>query len=206
MITVLLADDHFFARIGIAAAVNSEPDLRVIAEAANGCEAVQLAAEHQPDIIILDGQMPGLNGIEAAQQILMQKSSAKVLIFSIDHTDQSLNRAVDAGVKGYLPKSADCSTLIAAIRNLAIGRTCFTEEGQRMIFQRRMHGSLSPREIEVLEQAAQGLSNKQIGEHLGIAEGTVKIHMANALAKLDAPDRTRAVTMAMQRGILRLKA
>ena len=202
-IRVLVVDDHFFTRMGLAAALNLESDMGVVAEAGCGRDAINLFAEHQPDVAVVDGQLPDMHGIDVAKEIMRRHQSARLLIFSVEETEEDIHRAVNAGVRGYLPKSAPRLELLSAVRTVAAGRRFFPQPVLGKLHQRRSHVSLSARETEVLKARAQGLPNKLIASELGVSTETVKTFVARILEKLDAEDRVQAVMIALDRGLLR---
>ena len=203
-IRLLLVDDHFIVRMGLAGSLNQEPDMQVIAEAADAAEALALFTKHLPDVTLMDGRLPDLHGTEAIARIRITAPEAHVILLSIDETEEDIARALAAGVQGYLPKSIARAELLAAIRAVHRGETYFPEAIAQRIVARDERTALSERELEVLRLVAQGLANKQIAAALGIAEITAKIHVSRILEKLGAPDRTRATTIAIERGLIRL--
>lgn len=204
-IRVLLVDDHFFTRMGLAAALSLESDITVVAQASNGRQAIEAFAECLPDVAILDGQLPDLHGIDVARQIVSQHAGAKLLLFSAEETEESIHRAVRAGVNGYLGKGARRGTLLEAIRALAMGHRYFPASIQAKLQAHHARSELSAREMEVLRHIARGLANKEIAEAMGISNETVKTHVARLMDKLGVQDRSRALMVAMERGILRIE-
>lgn len=202
-IRILVVDDHFFARLGVSAALNLESDMGVVAEATSGREAIDLFEKHRPDVAVLDGQLPDMHGTEVAREIVRRFDFARLLIFSVEETEEDIHRAVAAGVRGYLPKSAARPELVSAVRTIAAGRRFFPQPVLGKLQQRRTHVSLSAREIAVLQEMARGLPNKLIALQLGISTETVKTFIGRILEKLDAEDRTQAVMIALDRGLLR---
>ncbi len=202
-IRVLIVDDHFFTRIGLAAALNLEADMGVVAEADCGREAIALYDKLRPDVTVLDGQLPDMHGTEVARQIRGRFADARLIVFSVDETEEDVHRALEAGVSGYLPKSAPRPQFINGVRAVAAGRRFFPEPIREKIQQRRAHALLSDREFEVVRAMARGLPNKLIAAELGISPETVKTFAARIMEKLGVEDRTQAVLEAMKRGILR---
>ena len=202
-IRVLLADDHFFTRMGLHRLLSIESDLTVVAEAENGVQAVDLYRQHLPDVVILDGSMPQMNGAEAAREIVASEGPGRVVLFSVEETEEDIFRAVDAGVLAYLPKSTPREELLKAVRRVAGGRRYMPTAVQERLRNRSTMASLSEREIEVLKAVAEGHANKVIAMDLGISVETVKTHLARSLGKLGAQDRTDAVVRAIRRGILK---
>jgi two-component system NarL family response regulator len=205
-IRILVVDDHFFTRLGLSAAFNQENDMGVVAEAANGRDAINLFEEHKPDVAILDGQLPDMHGTEVAKEIVRRFEFARLLIFSVEETEEDIHRAVTAGVRGYLPKHTPRPELVSAVRTVAAGRRFFPQRVLGKLHQRRNHVSLSGRELEVLQAMGQGLPNKMIADKLAISTETVKTFVARILEKLDVEDRTQAVMVALDRGLLRHKS
>ncbi len=204
-IRVLLADDHYFIRFGIATAVAMHADMRVVAEATNGAQAIEMFALHAPDVTILDGSLPDMHGVEVTQRIRARRADARVLLFSVEEREENIYRAVHAGVSGYLPKSAAGSEVIDAIRTIASGGRVFPEEVRRKLHERETHVTPSTRELEVLRLLAEGLPNKIIADRLSVSTETVKTHVARILEKFGARDRMQAVMAAIERGLLRAR-
>ncbi len=203
-IRILLVDDHFMVRMGLTGALGREADLEVVGEAATGAEGLRLFGELQPDVTLMDGMLPDLHGCEVTRRILEAHPEARVIMVSINETPEDIHRAVEAGVWGYLSKASEKQEIVRGIRAVAAGERFFPAEIARKLAERNLHTTLSAREIDVLRQVAQGRSNKEIATLLGLSEVTVKTHLTHILQKFGAPDRTRAVTMALERGILRL--
>jgi DNA-binding NarL/FixJ family response regulator len=202
-IRILSVDDHPLVRDGIAFAIKAESDMQVVAEAATGEEAVTAYRHHLPDVTIMDLRLPGsLNGIDALQAIRTEFPAARVIVITTYSGDVLAARALRAGAAGYLLKAALRKELIATIRQVHAGRKCIPQEVAAGLAQHVNSDMLSPREVQVLRNVAAGYSNKVIGIGLGISEDTVKGHMRNILFKLDANDRSHAVTIAMRRGFL----
>ncbi len=202
-IRIVCADDHPLVRKGLAAIIAQEPDLELVAEAQNGREAVELYRRHRPDVLLMDLRMPELDGIAATRTILAEDPAAKILALTSYDGDQDLFQALAAGVRGYLLKETLHVEIIDAIRSVQAGRKLVPSD-LGPATEPALRSALTPREIEVLKHIAQGLSNKEIGTLLGTAAGTVKIHVQNILEKLQAADRTQAVTIALRRGIVHL--
>lgn len=203
-IRILLADDHFIVRMGLAGSLNQEPDMEVVAEASDGAEAVRLFSSHLPDVTLMDGRLPDIHGTEAISQIRATNPDAKIILLSIDETEEDIARATKAGIQGYLPKSILRPELLEAIRVVSKGGTYFPSSIKERAAQRDTRKALTDREIQILDLVAKGLANKQIADQLGIAEVTVKVRVSHILEKLGAPDRTRATTLAIQLGILKV--
>lgn len=203
-IRVLCVDDHPLVRKGIASILANEKDMRLVAEGGNGRDAVELYRAHRPDVILMDLRMPGTDGIEATKAILRESPEARIIALTSYAGDDDIYRALDAGVRGYLLKESAHTEVLRAIRLVHSGKRLDpSDDGRPDAGTRR--GPLTPREMEVLGFVAQGLSNREIGDRIGAAGGTVKIHLQNILSKLGAADRTHAVAIAIQKGILRLQ-
>lgn len=203
-IRLLVVDDHFVVRIGLTSALNLEPDLEVVAEATDGREAVETYERHRPDVVVMDYQLPQMNGAEATTAIRSRFPDAKVLILSVYKAEEDVHRAVQAGAAGYLPKSSGPEELLEAIRTVYNGRRYFPTAINAALEARAGRSELSDREREVLEMLVRGRSNKEIGIALGISENTVKVHATRVFEKLGVADRLEAVTAAIQRGIVHI--
>lgn len=204
MIRVLVVDDHPLMREGIAAVIAGQDDMRLIGEASDGAEAVAAYAALHPDVVLMDLRMPGMDGIEAIAAIRAVSPRARIVVLTTYRGDVQVTRALLAGASGYLLKSSLRRELLDTIRDVHAGRRRVPAEIAAGIAEHLSDESLSPREIEVLRSVAAGNANKRIAAELGISEETVKAHMKNILAKLDARDRTHAVTIAIRRGIIEL--
>jgi len=204
MIRILAADDHPLLRKGIAALVNGEPDMKLIAEASSGEDAVEKFRLHRPDVTLMDLQMPGLNGIEALNRILGEFPSARIIVLTTYQGDAQVTGALRAGARAYLLKANVHLELLEAIRTVHEGRKRIPPEIASELAEHATEDALSYREIEVLRLIAAGNSNKLIADRLSIGEGTVKTHITNILSKLSASDRTHAVTIGLKRGIIEL--
>ncbi len=203
MIRILSADDHPLLRKGIAAVVNAEPDMKLVAEASNGEEAIEKYRIHRPDVTLLDLQMPGLNGIEAMNRILAEFPDARIIVLTTYSGDAQVLRALRAGARAYLLKGHD-RELLETIHLVMDGRKRIPPEVAAELAEHATDDELSEREIEVLRLIATGNSNKQIADLLFIAEATVKSRITNILSKLNASDRAHAVTIGLKRGIIDL--
>ena len=201
---VLLVDDHALLRTGVANIINQEPDLRVVAEAGNGEEAIAAYERHQPDVTLLDLRMPGMGGVEAAVVIRSEFPGAKMIALTTYGGDEDIRRALAAGVQAYLTKDVLHDELLKAIRAVNGGQTYLPAAVAASLAAQLPRPDLSAREVQVLALIVRGLANKQIAFTLGIAEHTVKNHVKNILSKLGVQDRTQAATAAIQRGIIHL--
>ncbi len=204
MIGVLSVDDHPLLREGIAALVNAESDMKLVAEAVNGQEAIEKYRLHRPDVTLMDLQMPALNGIEAIIGIRNEFPNARIIVLTTYAGDVQVVRALKAGARGYVLKGHVCRELLDTIRAVHAGQKRIPPEVAAELADHAADDGLSSREIDVLRLIAAGNANKQIAGRLGIAEETVKSHITNILAKLGANDRTHAVTTALKRGIIEL--
>ncbi len=202
VIRVLAVDDHAVVRDGLAFSIQSEPDMEVVAQAATGQEAIEMFRLHRPDVTLMDLQMPGMNGIDAMLVIKEEFPSARIVVITTYSGDVQAARALKAGAAGYLLKGTMRKELADTIRRVHAGQRRIPYEVAAGIAEHVNSDSLTAREIEVLRNVAAGRSNKRIGDSLGISEETVKGHMRNILSKLEANDRTHAVTIAMKRGFL----
>jgi len=203
-IRVMCVDDHPLVRKGLASIIGNEPDMQLVAEASDGRAAVEQFRQHRPDVTLMDLRMPEMDGIAAVKAIRAEFPDARLIALTSFDGDQEIYRALEAGVKGYLLKEMVHTEVLQAIRAVHAGKRLMSQEVADRLNQYFEQGSLTPREIEVLTLVAKGLANKEIATRLGKAEGTVKIHVQNILAKLHATDRTHAVTIALQRGIIYL--
>ena len=203
-IRILVAEDHLVARVGVSTIVNMQPDMTVVAEAANGQQAVDLFRQHQPDVTLLDLRMPGMGGVEAATAIRAAHPGARMIALTTYGGDEDIRRALAAGVQAYLTKDVLHDELLKAIRAVHAGQTYLPAAVAASLAAQLPRPDLSAREIQVLELIVRGLANKQIAYALSIAEHTVKNHVKNILSKLGVQDRTQAATAAIQRGIIHL--
>jgi len=203
-IRILVVDDHFVVRMGLISLVNTEPDMEVVGEAADGAEAVIKFAQLNPDLVLMDLRMPGMDGIRATTEIRTKHPEARVLMLTTYDGDTDIHRAVQAGAQGYVLKNSTGDKLIPALRAVAAGQKWIPKEIASRLAARNLFEHLTPRELQVLQEMAKGLANKEIGDVLKITEHTVKDHLKNILGKLRVADRTEAVTVAIQRGIIQL--
>jgi DNA-binding NarL/FixJ family response regulator len=203
-IRILIADDHYIVRIGLVALVNTEPDMEVVAEAGDGAQALELFAKHTPDLALLDLRMPIKTGVEAAIEIRRQFSGACILMLTAFDGDEDIHKALQAGAQGYVLKSSPGEKLLPALRAVAAGQRWIPNEVANRLASRSAFEQLTPREVQVLNQLAKGLANKEIADVLSISEHTTKDYLKSILAKLRVSDRTEAVTAALQRGIIHL--
>ncbi len=204
-IRVLVVDDHPIVREGIVSIVTSAHDIEVVGQAANGAEALQLLGQIEADVVLMDLRMPVMGGVAATARIHSEFPGVTVVVLTTYETDEDILSAIEAGATGYLLKAAPKDELIAGVRAAADGQVALAPSVAEMLVARvRVPAAprLTPREIEVLRLVSDGLSNTQIASRLFISEATVKTHLLRLFEKLDVNDRTRAVTLAMERGIL----
>jgi DNA-binding NarL/FixJ family response regulator len=203
-IRILVVDDHAMIRLGLIGALTSEPGMEVVGQARNGREAIELHAKLSPDITLMDGILPDMHGVEATREILAKRPSSKVILISINETAEDIRRALEAGVRGYVPKSCEQDTIVEAIRSVASGKDFLPPELARRLAERNAIVGLSNREVEVLRLIAKGRSNKEIAADLALSADTVKTHITHLMRKLGAADRAHAVTLAIEQGFLRI--
>jgi len=204
-IRVLAVDDHPLIRAGVVAFLATEPDLQVVAEAANGEAALEQYRELRPDIVLMDLSMPVMDGLSATRAILDEFPDASVIVLTTYDGDEDIHRALDAGARGYLLKDMVAADVLNVIRTVHGGRRGIPHAVAAKLAEHTPRIPLTPREAEVLSLVAKGLSNAEVAARIGRTEGTVKVHLKNILQKLDASDRTEAVTTALRRGFIRLE-
>jgi DNA-binding NarL/FixJ family response regulator len=202
--TVLVVDDHALLRTGVANIINQESDLRVIAEASNGLEAVEAFVRHRPDVTLLDLRMPVMEGVEAVRQIRERDPLAKVIVLTTYDTDDDISRALKAGAKAYVLKDISADGLIGCIHDVLAGKTYLAPAAAAKLAEGVARVQLTPRELGSLRLMADGQSNKEIASALGISERTVKTHLGHLFEKLGVTSRTEAVKIATRRGLVRL--
>jgi two-component system, NarL family, response regulator len=202
---VLIADDHPVVREGLAAMINRLPNMTVVAEATNGREAVELYLKHMPDITLMDLRMPEMSGVDAIIAIRQKHSAARLIVLTTFDRDEDIYRALQAGARGYVLKDAPREELLECMLAVHGGRTIIPPAIAAKLADRLSITALTSRELEVLRCMADGKANKEIANDLFISEGTVKTHVNAILRKLDATDRTQAVTTALKHGILQLE-
>jgi DNA-binding NarL/FixJ family response regulator len=205
LIRILTVDDHVLLRKGVAALVNGEPDMKLIAEASNGQEAIEQFRLHRPDVTLMDLQMPGLNGTEVIERIRCEFRDARVIVLTTYTGDVQVLRALKAGARGYILKGHLHRELLETIRAVHTGQTRIPPDIAAELARHVTDDELTEREIEVLQLIAAGNSNKLIADALSIGEATVKSHVTNILSKLGANDRAHAVTIGLKRGIIELQ-
>ena len=211
-IRILVADDHPVLRDGLIAVLSTQSDFEVIGEAGSGAEAVRKAQVLQPDVVLLDLEMPEMDGVEALKLMRGSRPDVRVIIFTVFDTDERILGAVQAGAKGYLLKGVPRDQVFHAIRVVHAGGSLLQPVVASRLLDQISKGtdgpkdasSVTPRELDVLLLLAQGLQNKEIADNLSIAERTVKFHVGSILSKMGAGNRTEAVTIAVQRGLVKL--
>jgi DNA-binding NarL/FixJ family response regulator len=203
-IRVLCIDDHALVREGIAALINRQADMQVIAEATSGGDAIKLFRIHHPDVSLVDLRLPDVSGIEVIARILSEKPDARTLVLSSSEGDVDIHRALSAGARGYVLKGMPREALLEAIRTVHRGGKAIPAEVAAAVAMHLTDEPLTPREIEVLTVVATGARNMEIAVIMSISEDTVKMHIKSIISKLGADDRTGAVTTALKRGIIHL--
>ncbi|QBG45911.1 response regulator transcription factor [Verrucomicrobia bacterium S94] len=205
-IRIMVVDDNQLLRFGLLGAIDMEPGLEAVGDASSSEEAVELYKKVKPDIVTMDYRMPGEDGVACTEKIMTIDPDAKVILFSVFESEEEVWRAVQAGVKGYLTKSASAvEDVMEAIHEVAEGYSFFPAAIARKISMRKQQEELTPRELELLQMLGQGTSNKELVEHFNISMSTVKHHITNIREKLGAADRTQAVVIAYKKGILKLE-
>ncbi len=203
-IRVLCVDDHPLLREGIAAIINSQPDMVLIAEASNGTEAIQKFKEHRPDVTLMDLRLPDINGVDSLMAIRADAPDARIIMLSTFEGDVEIQRALQAGARAYLLKNMPPKELVEVIRQVHAGKKRIPTEIAAHLAEHLSDEALTDREIDVLKHVAGGNRNRDIAERLFISEETVKVHIKHIMEKLGASDRTQAVAIAVRRGIIQL--
>lgn len=198
---ILVVDDHPIMRLGLAAIINAQSDMRVCAQAGSGEEAVRIFKKQRPDISLLDLRLPGMSGLDALRAIRQENPQAKCVVLTTYEGDEDIHQALVAGALGYIIKGMSHETLVDALRRAYAGTRFLPPPVARSLADRTPNSNLSPREREVLSLMVHGNSNKEIAATLGITEATVKCHVSVILMRLEANDRTQAVIAALQRGL-----
>jgi DNA-binding NarL/FixJ family response regulator len=204
-IRIMVVDDHTVVRQGLVALLNTVPDLNVIAEAADGQEAIEAHRKYRPDVTLMDLRLPKIGGADAIAQIRQEAPAARIIVLTTFDGDEDIYRALQAGAKGYLLKGTDADELTAAIRSVFAGKSKIPAFVAEKLAERMGGPALTTRELEVLKRIVAGRSNKEIASDLHISEATVKTHINSLLSKLGVNDRTQAATTALQRGIVHLE-
>ena len=203
-IRVLSIDDHPLVREGLAALINSQTDMCVVGQGSTGHEAIKLFRELQPDVALMDVRLPDMSGIDAMITILSGSPQARVIMVTSSEGDVEMQRALEGGAKGYILKSMPPREALEAIRKVHTGKKAIPTEIATRLANHISDETLTAREIEVLQQVAEGNRNRDIADRLFISEGTVKVHIQHIMEKLGASDRTQAITIAVRRGIIHL--
>jgi DNA-binding NarL/FixJ family response regulator len=203
-IRVLAVDDHPLLREGIAAMINSQPDMILVDEASNGADAIQKFRDHHPDVTLMDLRLPDISGIDAMIAIRTESPQARIVILTTFEGDVEIQRALEAGARGYLLKSMPPKELIEVVRQVHAGKKRVPAEVAAQLAEHISDEALTPREVQVLHHVTGGNRNRDIAERLFISEETVKVHVKHIMEKLGASDRTQAIAIAVRRGIIRL--
>jgi DNA-binding NarL/FixJ family response regulator len=203
-IRVLSADDHPLLREGIAAVINSQPDMTMVAQASTGREAISLFREHRPDVTLMDLRLPDISGIDALSAIRSEFPEARIVMLTTFEGDVEIHRSLEAGARGYVLKNMPPKELIEVVRQVNAGKKRIPQQVAAQLADHIADESLTVREIDVLRHVAGGNRNRDIAEQLSISEETVKVHVKHIMEKLGASDRTAAVTIAVRRGIIQL--
>ena len=202
-IRILIADDHAVVRRGLRSILQIEKDFQVVGEASNGAETVEMARQLKPNVVIMDLIMPEKSGGEATAEILAEHPETRILLLTTFGTADDVARALEAGAAGALMKTSDESEIIAAIRTIAAGGHAVSDEIRRLIAESPPAPSLTPRQLEILNSMSRGYSNAEIAHAFGISEFSVREHVANIMAKLDASNRAEAVATALRKSLLK---
>ena len=203
-IRVFSVDDHPLLRQGIAAIINSQPDMLLVAEASSGSEGIQKFREHQPDVTLMDLRLPDMSGIDTMIAIRTEFSGARIIMLTTFEGDVEVQRALEAGARGYMLKSMPPKDLVEVIRQVHAGKKRVPAELAAQLAEHLSDEALTEREVDVLRHVAGGNRNRDIAERLFISEETVKVHVKHIMEKLGASDRTQAVAIAVRRGIIQL--
>jgi two-component system NarL family response regulator len=204
VIQVLIADDHPVVCLGLLGIINGQPDMAVVGQAKTGNEAVALALKHSPDVILMDLRMPGMGGVEATKVIRSQRPESAVIVLTTYQGDEDIRKALAAGAQSYLLKGMSHLKLLEAIRSVRTGHPYFPRSIRNSVPVKLNRPALSPREMDILLLIVKGLCNQEIAETLNITRGTVKWHVNIILRRLGVSDRTQAVVVAAQRGIVEI--
>jgi two-component system NarL family response regulator len=202
--SVLLVDDHALLRTGVANIINQEADLQVVAEAGNGEEALAAYDRHHPDVTLLDLRMPVMEGVEVVRRLRERDPQARVIVLTTYDTDDEISRALKAGAKAYVLKDISADDLVACIRDVLAGKSYLAPAAAAKLAEGVTRVQLTPRELASLRLMADGKSNKEIANELGISDRTVKTHLGHLFEKLGVTSRTEAVKVATRRGLVRL--
>lgn len=204
MIRILLVEDQFFARLALHTVIDARADMHIVAETANGNDALALFRQHRPSVVIMDLRLPGISGFDAIREIRQADPDARIVVLSNYEGAEDIRRALHCGALGYLTKAADADSFVEAILRVSEGRNYLPPEIASQVADHPELDPLTTRELQIVELLAEGLSNKEIGARLGIAEKTVRVHMTHILDKMGATDRTQLLILAVQRGLIHL--
>jgi len=200
---ILVVDDHFLLRMGLIASLKMDSEFNVVAEAGTGAQALQLYRQHRPDVVLMDLRLPDQSGLQTSALILKEFPSAKIIILSSHDLPEEIFQAFQVGVRGYLLKDVLVEDLARAIKSVGAGQQLMQPDIARKLAEHTAGSDLTERELEVLQMLVKGLNNQEIGRVLGCSKNTAKFHLKNIFAKLQVCERTEAVTVAFQRGIIR---
>jgi DNA-binding NarL/FixJ family response regulator len=201
---IVLVDDHPVVRLGLRRVIDAQPDMRVVAEAGDGLEAVRVIAEVRPDVTLMDLRMPGLEAPSAIAQVLAVQPEARIIVLTTFDGDEDVHRAVNAGARGYLLKDTFTEAILEAIRHVHAGGTLFGPEASARLAEREGEKALTQRELAVLELVTRGLTNREIQASMALSEGTLKNHLRHIFEKLGVSNRTEAAHAALLRGYVRV--
>ncbi len=203
-IRVLVVDDHPVVRMGLGSMLGTQKGIKVVGMVASGGEALTSLPKMRPDVVLMDLRMPEMDGVDAIVALRSAEPNVKILVLTNYQMDEDVFNALQAGAMGYLIKSAPQEDVISAIRTVNQGKRCIPPSIATKLAERISHSALTPREVEVLQFVAKGLTNKEIGSILFISDKTARNHVISLMAKLDAKDRTEAVTIGIRRGLIRV--
>jgi DNA-binding NarL/FixJ family response regulator len=203
-IRILVVDDHFMVRIGLSASLNAESDMEVVAEVRTGEAALEAYERYRPNLVLMDMHLPGMNGAETTAALVRDYPEACVLMLSTHSAEDEIQRAMEAGARGYVLKSVIREELLRAIRDVHAGKRHLDPIVASHLAERIEHNTITSRELEVLHMVAKGWGNKEIAKALSISEFTVKLHVSHVLEKLNVADRTEATIAAVRMGIISL--
>lgn len=203
-IRLLCVDDHPLVREGITRKIDAQPDMRVVAAASTGEEALKLFEQHQPDVTLMDLNLPGMSGLEAIETIRRTHPNARIVVLTMYKGDEDIHRALEAGASAYVLKTTVSDDLVRVVREVHAGAKPMSSDVATQLAARAVSPALTPRERVVVEMMARGLRNKEIAFELGISDDTVEVHARNMFTKMRVRDRTAAVTAAIRRGIIHL--
>lgn len=201
-IRILIVDDHPVVRAGLASMLGTQANLELVASVPSGEDAIAMAAEHEPDVVLMDLRMPGMSGVDTVMALRSAGRSARVVVLTNYETDEDIYRAVQAGAQGYLLKTTSLREMVQAIQAVHCGKRYIPTHIASRLAERMVRSDLTARELEILKMLSRGPTNKQIGHALGISDNTVRNHVLKIIEKLGVSDRTEAATTAIQRGLI----